>query len=492
MICDKLTRRGVLARLVSFCAVAAFGALRASLAFARELPAALSRIRGRIILRKDANYELWRGSMVWYLFKPERYPSAMIRAQSEQDVIQAIHHARQNGQKVTVRCTGHNPPGAVLRDDCVLVDLSPLRGVQIDAKTRTAWIDPGIRSQDLMDATRQKGLAFPAAHTSIVGLGGYLLGGGLGWNMSEWDIACRSILAADIVMADGRKLRASPDENPDLFWALRGVGPGFFGAVTRFKLQLYPAPQVIAKSQYLVPVEHLAATTRVLDELARTKERRVEILAVVGHFRPPGTPPRERDRLNCVVSVFVFGHSNEDAEELLKPVAQSEIARRAIFSKERVLLSFPELYAGQSTDHSSPNRTAVTNMWTDRPGASLLTLAERLPRTASPRSFALSAWGVRPNPEDQESSWTYFADHYVSWYCIAEEQAHIEQNDAWMAQTVERMRPLSKGHYINEIDPGRYPEHLRGCFSGAKWNRLTQLRAKYDPSGVFHSYLGQS
>ena len=469
------------------------GAMGASAAIAKTVVSSLHRISGVIIRRGDSNYELWRSSMVWYIFKPDRYPDTIIRAQSEQDVIQAINHAREQGLKVATRATGHNPARGCLRNGGMLLDLSRLREVEIDADAGTAWVQPGIRSEDFIEITHPRGWAFPAAHTGIVGLGGYLIGGGLGWNMSDWDIACRSIIGAEIVMADGGRLTVSATENPDLLWAIRGAGPGFFGAVLRYKLKLFPTAQAIIKSKYLVPIDKMPYLTKVLEEITAAKDRRLEIIAVVGRFFPPDEPPARRDLVGAV-SAIAFGRSREDGLALLEPVARSALPAMSILKKEDALLSWSELYAGQETDHSSPNRTAIHNIWTDKPAEGLLALAERMQEVPprSPRSFVLSAWGINQSKDDSDSSLRYAADHYISWYQMAETADDIEPNFKWLDESVELMQPYTRGHYINEFNSMRFPAALEVCFGTENWKRLGELRRKYDPKGVFHGYLGQT
>lgn len=488
-----ISRRGFFGRVTAVVGAALAGFARAPLAFAQDVGGRLGNIAGRIIRRADDNYELWRASMVWYIFKPDRFPDTIVRAESEQDVIEAVNHARETGQKIATRATGHNPARGCLRDGGVLLDTSRFRGVDIDADEGTAWVEPGIRSEDFIELTRAYGWSFPAAHTGIVGLGGYLIGGGLGWNMPEWDVACRSIIGAEIVLADGRKVLATPEENADLLWAIRGIGPGFFGAVLRYKLKLFPLPRGIFKSKYIVPMAKTAELMDALGEITAAKQDQLEILAVAGRFAPPDKPPADRDFV-WAVSAVSFGRSEDDGRELLEPVRQSAVPGLSIMKKEDALLTYPELYAGQETDHSSPNRTAIHNFWTQDPAGALTALAERWQQTPprSPRSFALSAWGVNPSPDDADSSFTYTGDHYVSWYLMAEQADDVEPNFGWMDESVELLQPYMRGHYPNEINMQRYPDSIRACFTDEKWQRLEELRAKYDPQGVFHSWLGFS
>jgi len=352
----NITRRGFLAWLNGLAATL----LSAPAALAAEL----KQIRGQIIGREDADYELWRQSMVWYLHKPARHPDTIVRAESREDVVAAVNQAREDGLKIATRATGHNPARGCLREGGMLLDTSQLRSAEIDAEAGTAWVEPGLRSAEFIELTRPLGWAFPAAHTDIVGLGGYLIGGGLGWNMPAWDIACRSIIAADIVLADGSVVTATPEQNADLLWAVRGAGPGFFGAVLRYQLRLFPTPDAIIKSKYLVPIDQLPALLKELEKMSATRRRELELLAVIGRFGAADKAPAERD-LVCAVSAIAFGESQQQALELLEPVRRSQVPAMSVAKREEVLMSFPELYGGNETDFTSPFRTAIHNIWTD-------------------------------------------------------------------------------------------------------------------------------
>ena len=360
-------RRTFLKRIAGLFIVSIFSVFRLPYALAQTLSDNLKNIKGRIINRGDSNYNLWRGAMIWYKFKPKRYPDIIIQAQSEQDVIDAVNYARTNGLKISVRSAGHNPAKAVLREGGMLLDISPLQKVEVDKTTQTAWIQPGIRSEELNKFTLEHDLVFPSAHTGLVGLGGYLLGGGNGWNMGELDLATRSILAAEIILADGKKVIASPNDNEELHWAIRGVGPGFFGVVIRYKLQLYPVHPVTVLNHYVVPVNKLSAVVNVLDDVASKKDKRLEMIAKVGRFFPREKPYAERD-LVCELAIFAFADSDEDAKNIMMAVTRSQLGELSIMKRENIHLAHMQLFTPPATDYSSPNRTNVENIWLDDPG----------------------------------------------------------------------------------------------------------------------------
>jgi len=487
---DK-TRRRFLARTITLVGAATTLLIQTPLTFGRQLSSQLSNITGRTIFRGNPDYPRWWSSMSWYLYMPKRYPDLIVRAKSDSDIIFALAYARNKKLKVTVRSGGHNPAKSVLRDGGMLVDLSRFRKVTINAAKKTAWVEPGVHGEKLVALLAAQNLDFPAAHTGIVPIGGYLLGGGLGWNMPERGIACRSILAAEVITADGRKLTVSADQNADLWWAIRGCGPGFFGVVIRYKLKLFPLYHAMTKSKYLFPLKKLPQPCKALENISATKKEQLEVLAVVGRFYPPDKPPEQRD-LVCAISVFAFANSKADAQALMAPWTKSGLPAQSLLKRENRVMDYEQLYSGQETDYSSPNRTAVENIWTDKPSEALQAIAKKMAEDPppSPRCFALSAWGFSNTRKDDTSCVSTPAPHYLSWYLMAENESHIPLNRQWMDESVALLQPFSKGRYINEIDPQHYPQHVAECFSSESWKKLAKLREQYDPESLFFSWLG--
>ena len=490
----RLRRRDVLRQLGSLGVIGTASQLYSGSLFARSGKAApgLERLAGgEVINRADDHYEAWRNSMVWHLRKPERYPDTIIRAQSEQDVIAAVKYATDNGLKVSARSSGHNSTGAALRDGGILIDLALLRDVEIDEGRKTARIQPAIWSEQLIREAGKYGLAFPAAHSPTVAMGGYLLGGGAGWNHAHWgSVACYSIISSDIILAGGRKVTATADSYPDLFWAVRGVGPGFFGVVTGLELQLYPLPQAIYTSMYIAPLENLETVVSSLDELNRIKDERVEILALLMHDpQAPETMPADQAKI-CMVSVNAFADSENEAKSMLAPFADSELADTGVFKLEYQPASFAALYNPENAD-TTLGRYAADNIWTDEPGQALLSLAEHFRKTPSTRNQVLCAYGIKPELRE-DACFSRIANHYVASYLLWNDTENDAANHTWLKLANGLLQPYSKGTYINETEATLFPERIRFCFSDESWARLAELRRKYDPDSVFHSWLGYS
>ncbi len=493
--CTRLTmstdlrRRDVLRQLGALGISGTIGQLYSGSLFAGPGKAAtgLNRlVAGEVINREDDRYEAWRNSMVWHLRKPDRYPDTIIRAQSEQDVIAAVKYATDNGLKVSARSSGHNATGAALRDGGVLIDLALLRDVEIDAGQKTARIQPALWSEQLVREAGKHGLAFPAAHCPTVALGGYLLGGGAGWNHAHWgSVACYSIKSADIILAGGRKITASPDSYPDLFWALRGAGPGFFGVVTGMELQLYHLPQAIHTSMYISPLDNLQTVVDSLDDLNSVKDERVEILVLLMHNPQP--PEDTNQAKTCMVGVNAFADTEEEAKTMLAPFANSGLAAASVFRLEYQPATFATLYNPENVD-SGIGRYAVDNVWTDNPSQALLSLVEHFRTTPSTRTHVLCSYGVKPELR-ADACFSRIANHYVASYLLWNDAEADRTNLTWLKRANDLLEPYSKGTYINEIEATLFPERIKSSFSEESWKHLAELRKKYDPDNVFHSWL---
>lgn len=199
-------------------------------------------LRGNLLLPGDTGYEtrrhVWNGAI-------ERRPLAIARCTDAEDVATAVKFAARERVPMTVRGGGHNVAGLAVRDDALMLDLGAMNRVEVDAPSRSARVEGGALWRDVDTATQPHGLATTGGFVSTTGVGGYTLGGGVGWLMRSCGLAIDNLLEAEIVLADGRSVTASDKQHPDLFWGLRGGGGGL-GMVTRFTFRLHPVAEVHA------------------------------------------------------------------------------------------------------------------------------------------------------------------------------------------------------------------------------------------------------
>jgi len=457
--------------------------------WAGKLSGLRKRLQGMVVVRGDSDYGLWRQSMLWKTSLPARYPDLIVQPQSEEEVIQAVRFARDKGIKVACRCSGHNTAGAALRDGGMLVDLSLLRQARIDAASGSAGVQPAVTAHELMGLCLEQGMAFPVATCPGVAMGGYLLGGGMGWNKANWgDVACYSVESVDIVLADGRKITANRQDHPELFWAVRGAGPGFFGLVTRYKLSLYEAPGAILSNTYFCSLDRLEEVLTILEERQSGKDERVSIMLLL--MRNPrresagdNTEPRV-----CLVGITAFAGDMSEAKALLAPYSGSGLRGLSLFAYEERPNSFEKMF-NAGGDGAVRSRGATDNIWTNEAEA-ILAAAELYRSIPSQRSKILCSYGTHPNLRD-DACFSRIGRIYLANYLTWDDRAEDEVNYRWLDKADRGLRKYAAGHYINEIETQRYPEKIDQCFSEDALVKLAALRRRYDPQGLFHNYLGR-
>ena len=455
-------------------------------------PAGLEAFKGQLIGRSDPRYLGWFWAMSWYRIKPNRFPALFAQPKDVDDIKLLMAYAQQAKLRMVPRASGHNISNPVLAQDAITVDMSLFEHIsEIDKGSKSLWAGPGVLSENLNMLIHKSGYSFPSAHTGFVTLGGFLLGGGMGWNMPGWGMGVASVLAAEVVLADGRVVMASPSENPDLYWAIRGVGPGFFGIITRYKLQLHTAPTVI-KNVYFIGLDKLEAGVAECLRLLPESKFRTEVLGALGKFNPPGTPP-DKQTWHWVLTLMSFGETTEQAQEAAKLFTSSELPKLAAANPAtNVPLTYLDMYSQLSTDYFSQYRTSEIALFTDEPAKAMKILAEKLSTKAlDQRSFGFSVLGTNPTVPEP-ASFTYAAPHYLSWYLMGTSNEDVAKNYALADELYEALDPLAKGYYMNEIDLDRFPQLARKAFSEEKWNKLLAVRKQYDPEQRFVSYLDKA
>ena len=455
-------------------------------------PETLEGFDGSVTRRGDRDYESTRRSMLWNAWKPTRFPELIVRAASEQDVVVAVRFARSRGLKVAVRASGHSWCGSPLRDGGLLLDLSQLRELSVDPTSRTATLQPGVTSRELASALAEHELAFPVGHSGHVGLSGFLLSGGLGWNSRVWGPACLSVTAVEAVTADGQLTRADERQNSDLFWAARGAGPGFCGVVTRFHLRLYPLPQAITSSTYVYRLEDAEAVARWALDTRATLPPTVE-LALLLVPAPSEIASRPGERV-ALLAGTAFVDSPEEASRALAPLEECPARDRCVSQEANRAVSFEALFEAEDADWPEGHRYAADNLWlTASLEEALAELRAQIARAPSAKSLILVVLPPTP-PEDTElpdMAFSMLGRALVDCYSIWEGEADDEANIGWLRDAMKTLAPFAVGHYVAETDLLADCSRAARSFDPAAWERLTSLTQRLDPQGLFHSYLGK-
>ncbi len=437
---------------------------------------------GTVVLPQSADYDEARA--VWNAMH-DRRPALIARPRTPHDVAAAITHARAHDLTVAVRCGGHSMPGHSTCDDGIVIDLRALNRVVVDPRTRRATVGGGALLGDVDRATQEHGLVLPAGVVSHTGAGGLTLGGGVGRLMRRFGLTIDSLISAEVVTADGRILRASENDHPDLFWALRGGG-GNFGVVTEFEFALHELSELVIlamfhpleRSHEVVDRGRRAMATGAPDELLWTS-----------FLRRAGNVPWIPDELvgaHGIMSLVEWSGADLDAGHEILAEIQAELTPLATD-----LAVIPFLTMQTITDDLFAHglRTYIKAGFVDDLHDGLVdALLERASQIGSPISqvelLALRG-AIARVPRDatafpyRDAAW--LINIPATWRDAADDDTEI----AWARETYRAIRPfLAEGNYVNFMD-----DDEEGGASGAYGRtaeRLAEVKTEYDPDNVFH------
>jgi FAD/FMN-containing dehydrogenase len=439
---------------------------------------------GRAFERGEDGYEAARRATVWNARLPDRYPDVIVQAATAADVQAAVRHARDEGLRVGVRSGGHSWSANHVRDGGLLLDVSRLDDVELDAERYTAIVGPGRKGHELCELLDAADRSFPAGHCRGVAVGGYLLQGGYGWNGRLLGPACESIVGLDLVTADGEAIVASAEENADLFWAARGSGPGFFAVVTRFHLRLYDRPKACGSSVYVYPQAVMDEVYTWLRAISPEVDRRVEVQALLSR----AFPGLGVDEPAIVIASPVFADTEEEAEAALALLGTCPVRDRALLAVPYAPADLPGWYDAVMQEYPDGARYACDNMWTHASADELLpglhAIAESMP---PPTSHCLWLnWG--PSPEREDMAYSMEDEIYLALYGCWSDPADDERYADWPRSNMAAMADLATGIQLADENLG---ERAARFTSDARMDRLDRIRAERDPDGRFHAWMGR-
>jgi FAD/FMN-containing dehydrogenase len=435
---------------------------------------------GELIGPDDGGYEsarrVWNGMV-------DRRPAIIARCAGEDDVVAALGFARDHGLAVAVRGGGHNVAGNALCDGGVVIDLSGLKRVAVDPGRRTARVQPGVLLGELDRATQAFGLATPTGNVSMTGVAGLTLGGGLGWIARKHGPACDNLLSARVVTADGERVTASADENPDLLWGLRGGG-GNFGVVTSFEYRLHPVgPEVIAGG-VLHAFSDAPEVFRFFADFVATAPDELSVTAST--FRAPPGMPIAPDRHGELVTMLAVCWAGELAagERVLRPLRS--------FGKPLADLVAPMPYTTLQSGSDAAYPSDQQNYWKshyvdEMTDGAIATIMDHAPRMSSPLSSfyfqhlggAISRPGIDTAAFGHRHAGFDFAI-LTAWEDPAEDAEHVTCARDFAAA----MQPYATGVYVNNLGV-EGADRIRAAYAPATYERLVALKDAYDPHNVF-------
>ncbi|HEY7429135.1 MAG TPA: FAD-binding oxidoreductase [Streptosporangiaceae bacterium] len=443
-----------------------------------------SRVTGTVAGPGSADYRdavnIWNGAI-------DRHPSLVVRCASSADVAQALGFAQERGLEVSVRGGGHNFAGFAVTEGGLMIDLTPLKSVQVDPGARTVTAGGGVTWAELDAAGQQHALAVPGGFISHTGIGGLTLGGGMGWLTRLGGLSCDNLTGAEVVTADGRILRASEEEHPDLFWALRGGG-GNFGVVTEFKYRMHQVGPVVNLAIFFAGMGQGAALLRYARGLFNKLPRDLTMFVAGLNFPPePFVPAEQQGQPGWALVVVGYG-SAQAHERAVAPV------RAAVSPLFELVTPIPYVNLQQMFDGSAPwgimgyERGIFLEELTD---GAIDTIVGNQPHKQAALTFTpifCLGGAFADTPEDATAFGGSRSMRYVvNMAAISASKDEYEHDRQWARDCWSALVPHAGGvaSYVNFMS--EYEEdRVKASYGPAKYQRLAQLKREYDPTNVFH------
>jgi FAD/FMN-containing dehydrogenase len=441
-----------------------------------------SGFRGEVLTADEEGYDaaraLWNGMI-------DKRPTVILRAAGVADVIDGVTFARDRGLPVAVRGGGHGVAGNALADGAVVIDLSALRGIRVDPAARTATAQAGATLGDLDRETQAFGLAAPLGVVSQTGIAGLTLGGGMGWLRRKHGLASDNLVSLDVVTADGRLVTASETEHADLFWGLRGGGSGL-GVVTAFEYRLHPVGPEVMQLFVFYPGERAAEILRRVDELMASAPDDFAPISFVGRIPPVDDFPEDAHGRPFAAILATYAGSAAEGEAVVAPLRELgepivDFSGRTSYREAQAVLDadYPDggHYYWKSADLERLDDDAIERM---------LASAAAAPSDHSTIDVWFHGGAMNRVPADASAFGArhpYLIGVEANW----EEPAASDANVAWARDAVAALEPFSTGGgYLNF--PGFFEEGeelLRASHGDRNYERLLELKRRYDPSGLF-------
>jgi hypothetical protein len=446
---------------------------------ARHTPGLGPRFRGRVITPEGDDYDRARRI---HNAAVDRRPTLIACPTDTADVALVVAHAQDRGLPLVVRAGGHSMAGHSTGDGVLLLDLSAMRGVEIDAVGRTAWADAGVLAGEYTSATHAHGLVTPFGDTGSVGVAGIALGGGVGWLVRKHGMTIDSLLAVEIVTADGRRRIASPEEEPDLFWAVCGAGANF-GVVTRLQFRLHPQGDVLA-GDILLP-----ATREVLHGLIPTllaaPDELTAMPLIMSAPEDPAIPDAHRGRLAVSLSV-VWSGPPDAGGRALAPLR----ALATPMSDTIALKPYPDLFPPADPDERSTWAISSRAMFLHTLDDAMIDVMERrLTEPGAPEALVqLRVFGGAMARVPGDATAFGWRDRPALLWLITPDKdlARAAANEAWTAAFRAELPSDGPATYVNFMgDEGA--DAVRDAYPASSYARLRELKRRYDPDNVFRA-----
>lgn len=433
-------------------------------------------VEGEVITREDPRYDSAR--MVFYPFF-DRRPAAIVRPVNERDVSRAVIVGADAGLELAVRSGGHSLAGHSVTEGGIMVDLSAMKGLDVDLARGTARAETGLTTGEYTSEVGAHGLATGFGDSPLVGIGGLTLGGGIGYLVRKHGLTIDNLLSADMVTADGSLIRVDSENHPDLFWAIRGGG-GNFGIATRLHLRIHEVETIVG-GMLLLP-----ATADVITRLKVEAEAAPDELSTIANIMlappMPGIPPDQLGR-PVVVLLMAYAGATEAGERAVAPFRK--LAQPIVDMVGP--MPYPEIYRFTEETPEIKHELARSMFIDEVDVPAAEAIIEHLHRITAPIAVVqLRVLGGAMGRIANDA--TAFAHRHrelmVSVGVVYDDAAEEDMHREWVDSLTSTFHRGEPGVYVGFVgDEGE--RRIREAYPGATWDRLRAVKAKYDPNNVF-------
>jgi FAD/FMN-containing dehydrogenase len=435
-----------------------------------------SKVRGQLIRPENDGYDEAR-TVFYGGF--DRYPAAIVQAEDATDVSRVVALARESNLELALKSGGHSLAAHAVSEGGIVLDLSKMKNLEIDVEGRTAWAETGLTAGEYTAAAAAHGLATGFGDTRSVGIGGITLGGGVGYLVRKHGLTIDDLLAADLVTADGELLRVDAERHPDLFWAIRGGG-GNFGVATRFKFRLHEVSTIVG-GMLILP-----ATPEVIASFVAEAEAAPEELSTIANvMTAPPMPFLPAEVHGELVIMAMLAYAGEEVEAGQRAIAPFRTLAEPIVDMVKSM-PYPEIYPPEEDDFH-PTAVART-MFIDTIDRDVSqTILEHLRASDAPMRVAQIRvlGGAMARVSAEATAFAHRSSRIMvnvaAFYEGTEERAARE---AWVSDFAAALEQGDGGVYVNFLgDEGE--GRVRAAYPGSTWDRLIEIKSRYDPTNFF-------
>ena len=435
---------------------------------------------GPLVLPEDPHYNevraIWNGMI-------DRMPAVIVRCRNESDVAQAVKHAREHKLTVSIRGGGHNIAGHAVSEGGMMIDLSLMKEVRVDAAERRAYVQPGATLHDVDRAAQAHGLAVPVGINSTTGIAGLALGGGFGWLTRKYGLTSDNLVSARIVTADGRSLHVSATSHADLFWALRGGG-GNFGVVTQFEFALHPVGPEVLTGLVVFPLEEAPKVLRKYRKFIAIVPDDLSVWAVMRQAPPLPFLPKEVHGKHVLILALCYLGDPESGRKLIAPLGQlgtvlgQHVGTQPFTDWQQAF--DPLLTPGARNYWKSNNFVELKDGLLD-------VLVEHAKKLPSPHCeiFVAQLGGQLSRVPATATAFGNRDSNFVMnvhgrWTSPEEDEAGI----AWARAVYKATLPFATGGAYANFLTAEETDRVKTAF-GANYARLAKVKKTYDPENFF-------